>query len=73
MLNIMISEKRLNQIITEEINKTDVENIVSRKINSTLDSRDFKKTVKDIVADVLEELYRTLWNRSSMWRGGITR
>ena len=73
MLNIMISEKRLNQIITEEINKTDVENIVSRKINSTLDSRDFKKAVKDIVADVLEELYRTLWNRSSMWRGGITR
>ena len=69
----MISEKRLSQIITEEINKTDVENIVSRKINSTLDSRDFKKTVKDIVADVLEELYRTLWNRSSMWRGGITR
>ena len=73
MLNIMISEKRLSQIITEEINKTDVENIVSRKINSTLDSRDFKKSVKDIVADVLEELYRTLWNRSSMWRGGITR
>ena len=73
MLNNMISEKRLSQIITEEINKTDVENIVSRKINSTLDSRDFKKTVKDIVADVLEELYRTLWNRSSMWRGGITR
>jgi hypothetical protein len=69
----MISEKRLSQIITEEINKTDVENIVSRKINSTLDSRDFKKSVKDIVADVLEELYRTLWNRSSMWRGGITR
>ena len=69
----MISEKRLNQIITEEINKTDVENIVSRKIDSMYDSRDFKKTVKEIVADVLEELYRTLWNRSSMWKGGVTR
>jgi hypothetical protein len=69
----MISEKRLNQIITEEISKTDVENIVSRKIDSALDSRDFKKTVKNIIADTLEEFYRTLWNRSSMWRGGITR
>ena len=69
----MISEKRLNQIITEEINKTDVENIVSRNIDSMYDSKDFKKTVKEIVADVLEELYRTLWNRSSMWKGGVTR
>lgn len=65
----MISEKRINQIITEEISKTDVENIVSRK----LDSNDFKKSVKEIVADVIEDLYRTLWNRSSTWRGGITR
>jgi aspartate/glutamate racemase len=65
----MISEKRLNQIITEEISKTDVENIVSRK----LDSNDFKKSVKEIVADVIEDLYRTLWNRSSTWRGGVTR
>ena len=69
----MVSEERINQIITEEINKTDVENIVSRKIDSMYDSRDFKKSVKDIVADVIEELYRTLWNRSSMWRGGVTR
>lgn len=65
----MISEKRINQIITEEISKTDVENIVSRK----LDSNDFKKSVKEIVADVIEDLYRTLWNRSSTWRGGVTR
>jgi hypothetical protein len=69
----MISEKRLNQIITEEISKTDVEGIVSRKIDSMYDSRDFKKEVKKIVADVLEELYRTLWNRSNMWKGGLTR
>jgi hypothetical protein len=69
----MISEKRLNQIITEEISKTDVEGIVSRKIDSMYDSKDFKKEVKKIVADVLEELYRTLWNRSNMWKGGLTR
>ena len=69
----MISEKRLNQIITEEINKTDVENIVSRKIDSMYDSKDFKKTVKEIVADVLEDLYKTLWNRSTVWRGGVVK
>lgn len=69
----MISDKRINEIITEEINKTDVESIVSRKLSSSYDSREFKKAVKDIAADVIEDLYRTLWNRSSMWRGGVTR
>lgn len=69
----IISEKRLDRIISEEISKTDVESIVSRKISSAYDSRDFKKAVKEITADVVEELFRTLWNRSSMWKGGITR
>ena len=69
----MISDKRIDKIISEEINRTDVESIVSRRISSSYDSRDFKKAVKDITADVIEDLFRTLWNRSSAWRGGVTR
>jgi len=69
----MISNNRIDQIITEEINKTDVESIVSRRLSSSYDSKDFQKAVKDVVADVIEELFRTLWNRSSMWKGGIKR
>lgn len=69
----MISDKRIDKIISEEINKTDVESIVSRRISSSYDSRDFKKAVKEVTADVIEDLFRTLWNRSSAWRGGVTR
>lgn len=69
----MVSDKRIKQIIREEIGKTDVEAIVNRKLSSSYDSRDFKKAVKDITADVIEDLFRTLWNRSSTWRGGVTR
>jgi hypothetical protein len=69
----MVSDERIKQIIREEINKTDVEAIVNRKLSSSYDSRDFKKAVKDITADVIEDLFRTLWNRSSSWKGGITR
>ncbi len=69
----MISDKRIDKIISEEINRTDVESIVNRRISSSYDSRDFKKAVKDITADVIEDLFRTLWNRSSAWRGGVTR
>jgi hypothetical protein len=64
---------RINQILREEISKLDVENTVSSKLSSSYNSREFKKAVKDVVADAIEDLYRTLWNRSSTWKGGITR
>ena len=69
----MISESRIREIINEEISKTEVESIVSNRLSSAYNSRDFKKAVKDITADVIEDLFRTLWNRSSAWKGGITR
>ena len=69
----MISDSRIREIINEEINKTEVESIVSNRISSVYDSRDFKKAVKEITAEVIEDLFRTLWNRSSAWKGGITR
>ena len=69
----MISENRIREIINEEINKTEVESIVSNRLSSAYNSRDFKKAVKEVTAEVIEDLFRTLWNRSSTWKGGITR
>lgn len=70
---MMISDRRINEIITEEIGKADVESIVSRKLSSSYDSKEFKRAVKEITAEVIEDLYRTLWNRSSTWKGGVVR
>ena len=67
----MISDKRIKEIIKEEINKSDVEAIVSRKISSSYESREFQKVIRNIIADTMEDLYRTLWNRSSSWKGGL--
>lgn len=69
----MVSDKRISQIINEEISKTEVESIVSNRLSSAYDSRDFKKAVKEISAEVIEDLFKTLWNRSNSWKGGITR
>ena len=69
----MISENRIREIINEELSKTEVESIVSNRLSSAYNSRDFKKAVKDITADVIEDSFRTLWNRSSTWKGGVTR
>jgi hypothetical protein len=59
------------QVMNEELSRNDVENIVSNKVSSKLDSSDFQKKIKSIVADTLEELYKTLYNRSSTWKSSI--
>jgi hypothetical protein len=59
------------QIMNEELSRNDVENIVSNRVSSKLDSSDFQKKIKSIVADTLEELYKTLYNRSSTWKSSI--
>lgn len=67
----MLNEERLHQIISEELTKTEVSRMVSDKISSEFGSSNFESKVREIVADVIENLYRTLWNRSSVWKGQI--
>lgn len=57
--------------INEDITRRDVESIVSSKLSSFKDSSDFKKLVRDITADAIEDLYKTLWNRSNSWKSGV--
>lgn len=64
-------ERITRQVMNEELSRNDVENIVSNKVSSKLDSSDFQKKIKSIVADTLEELYKTLYNRSSTWKSSI--
>lgn len=69
----MLTEERIDQIISEEIKKSDVENIANNKISASYNSKEFKNAVSKIAADVIEDLYKTLWNRSSTWKGVIAR
>lgn len=67
-----INENILKEIITEELNKAEVASMINQHIDSTLSSKEFEKAVKEITAKSLENLFKTLWNRSNSWRGGIT-
>jgi hypothetical protein len=69
----MVSDKRLTEIINEELSKSDVNSMIDRKIDSSISSRDFQTAVKKITADVISELFKTLWQRNSSWMGSISR
>jgi hypothetical protein len=66
-----MTDKRIKQIIMEELTKADVNSIVSNKISSEMDSREFKKAVKKIAAEVLKDFTRILWQRQSFWASSV--
>lgn len=63
----------LKQIISEELSKSDVNSMISSKINSTLSSREFKQKVKELSSDVINELFKLLWQRNNIWKSSVSR
>jgi hypothetical protein len=67
------NEKTLQRIIKEELTKSDVNSMISSKINSTLSSREFKQKVKELSSDVINELFKLLWQRNNIWKSSVSR
>ena len=52
----------------EEITKSEISSMIASKIGDNMDSREFKKKVKEIAADVVNEIFKILWQRNSFWK-----
>lgn len=67
------NEKTLQRIISEELSKSEVNSMISSKINSTLTSREFKQKIKELSSDVINELFKLLWQRNNIWKSSVSR
>lgn len=67
------NEKKLQQIISEELSKSDVNSMISNKLNSALSSREFKQKVKELSSEVVSELFKILWQRNNFWKSSVSR
>lgn len=63
--------ENLVRLITEELTKSEVKTMISNSIDSKLSSRDFDKKVKSLAADVLNELFKILWQRNNIWKNSV--
>lgn len=54
-----MKQELLENIIVEELKKSDILDVVKR-------DKDFEKRVKEIIADVLGEFFRVLWQHGAM-------
>lgn len=60
----------IKKLLIEEITKDD-EKIIDNMIKDRIESGDTEDVIKDVTVDVIEQLFRTLWQRRGTWRGGL--
>lgn len=64
----MIDEEKIRILVKEELTKAEVNSLINNKVDSILQSNEFKRKVKAITADVLEDLYRTMYQKKAFWQ-----
>lgn len=62
-----MDDKRLIEIITEELNRSDIESIIRNNYSSS----DFEKKVRDIAAEIISDLFRSLYQNNSTWQRSV--
>lgn len=65
---MVLTENYLRSLLTEELTKGEISSLIASKLDDNLNSRDFKKRVKEIAADVVNEIFKILWQRNSFWK-----
>lgn len=65
---MVLTENYLRSLLTEELTKGEISALIASKLDDNLNSRDFKKHVKEIAADVVNEIFKILWQRNSFWK-----
>ena len=75
---VIINESTLKKAIASQLleeaglSKSDVENIVKNTFKSDRQfNKDIEKKVKDIVANCVNTLFKTLWQRSNFYEDEI--
>lgn len=65
---MILNEDILRDCICEELTKGEVSSLISSKIDAAIGSREFKKKVKELAAEVVNEIFKILWQRNSFWK-----
>lgn len=62
-----MTRNRLQEIITEELTKSDIDSLIHRNLSSS----DFEKKVREIAADIVNDLFKTLYQNNSIWQRSV--
>lgn len=62
-----LTEKYIRRLISEELTRSDVRSA----IENYMKEREFKKTVRNIAVDVLDDFFHEMWRKKGFWKSSI--
>jgi len=66
-----MNESNIRKMVLEELSKSEVRSLINSKLESFVKEREFKKAVREITADVIEEFFREMWRKNGFWKNQI--
>lgn len=64
---------KIKEMIFEELSKKEVSSLINQKIDSNLTSKEFEKKVKELAASVMNEFFKILWQKNSLWKNSVVK
>lgn len=56
-----LNEEKIVRLVTEELSKSDI-------VNMFKNDKDFEKKVKEIISEVICEMFRVLWQHNGIFK-----
>lgn len=57
--------------INEEITKAEIRSMIDGKLDDFLKDRELRRKIRELSADVLDDLFRELWQKKGFWKTGL--
>jgi hypothetical protein len=67
----MANNSYIRGLVLEELSKSEVRGMIDSRIDSYIKEKDFKKEVRKITADVIEDFVKELWRKNGFWKNSL--
>lgn len=64
-------KRHIKNIIKEELTKSDVRSMIDSELEDFLKERNFKKMVREIAVDVIDDFFQQMWHKKGFWKSGL--
>lgn len=66
-----MDRESLRKIIKEELTKAEIRNLIDSKLETFLKEKELKDRIREITVDVIEDLYKELWQKRTLWKNSV--
>lgn len=60
-------------LMNEEMTKTEISSLVMSKLSDFVNDKRLEKRIKEITANIIDELFKTLWQKKTFWKNDVKR